>query len=263
MSGNAEDEAKARLEVAQLYEGMPGQAAKAARYYMNAAEIYRNAGIMGRARELFQKVVQLDPSNAQAAAILQQMVAGGSAAPAPVVQPRQAQPPQQPPTAGSPAVPGPPPPPAAPAAAGAPRVIIPTPWVSREPRYIAAARGQLTTPPDRSEFPWDPLPPVDPAKVAARAEARKQVAKEAAEKTRTSVPSVFDQSGGSKFGPAKPGGGPAPTSPTFGTPSTPTRPAASAPAAARQTPPPPQGDIRGGNRDLADAIRRKLQGGGR
>ena len=41
---SAEEEARARLEVAQLYVEM-GQAPKAARYYLNAAEIYRDANL--------------------------------------------------------------------------------------------------------------------------------------------------------------------------------------------------------------------------
>ncbi len=72
--------------------------------------------------------------------------------------------------------------------------MIPTPWIGREPRYVAAARGQLTAPPDRKILAYDPLPPVDPNKVAARAEARKQAQKELNRKSATRIESAFGHS---------------------------------------------------------------------
>lgn len=301
MSGSPEDEAKARLEVAQLYEGMPGQAVKAARYYFAAAEIFRGAGLNTRAREIYQKVVQLEPSNTQAQTILQSLLqaAGGAApaaaqpqpqapastglgAPRPVSPPRPAGEPQaaagvQPPRSIGLGASVPTSQPAAGGDAAAPprgQVMIPTPWIGREPRYVAAARGQLTAPPDRKILPYDPLPPVDPNKVAARAEARKQAQKELNRKSATRIESAFGNSrspfvGKPDGGAGKPDGGagaPAPTGRFGGGPAAPAaepkptpKPAPAAePAAGRFGA--SSGEMRGGNRDLADAIRRKIQG---
>ncbi len=69
---NAQEEIKARLEVAQLYEEM-GQAPKAARYYLNAAEIALKSKLFDRGRELLHKVLQLEPENAQATTYLQKL----------------------------------------------------------------------------------------------------------------------------------------------------------------------------------------------
>jgi hypothetical protein len=139
--------------------------------------------------------------------------------------------------------------------------LIPTPWVARESRYVAAARGQLQAPPDGKELPWEPLPKVDAGKVAERSDARRQAQKELERKTATKVESTFGNQaaspfagGGTKFGqPNKP----------FGPQNPPARTPASAVAAAAKAPPPApdRTEIRGDNRDLADAIRKKLQGG--
>ena len=294
MSGSPEDEAKARLEVAQLYEGMPGQAVKAARYYFAAAEIFRGAGLNTRAREIYQKVVQLEPSNTQAQAILQSLLqAAGGAAPAaaqpeppqapssglgsprPVSPPRSpgesqqsaVQPPRTSISLGA-SVPSSQPAPAGETAPPRGHVMIPTPWIGREPRYVAAARGQLTAPPDRKILAYDPLPPVDPNKVAARAEARKQAQKELNRKSATRIESAFGHSR-SPFVAKTDGGGATPSPAASGRfgggPVAPTAPPAPRPAAAAEQPPAsrfgaPSGEMRGGNRDLADAIRRKLQG---
>lgn len=293
MSGSPEDEAKARLEVAQLYEGMPGQAVKAARYYFAAAEIFRGAGLNTRAREIYQKVVQLEPSNTQAQAILQSLLqAAGGAAPAaaqpespqapssglgsprPVSPPRSpgesqqsaVQPPRTSISLGA-SVPSSQPAPAGEAAPPRGHVMIPTPWIGREPRYVAAARGQLTAPPDRKILPYDPLPPVDPNKVAARAEARKQAQKELNRKSATRIESAFGNSRSPFTGKSDGDAGAGPVAPGRfgGGPVAPAAPAAAKPAAAAEQPPAsrfgaPSGEMRGGNRDLADAIRRKLQG---
>ncbi len=292
MSGSPEDEAKARLEVAQLYEGMPGQAVKAARYYFAAAEIFRGAGLNTRAREIYQKVVQLEPANAQAQALLQSMLqAAGGAAPAPQPQntpatglgaPRTVSLPRSsgepPASTGASAASAPTPRPVAagstpassqPATSGAAParglVMIPTPWIGREPRYVAAARGQLTSPPDRKVLHYDPLPPVDPNKVAARAEMRKQAQKELNRKSATRIESAFGSvkspfAGKSESGSAE---GSAAASTRFGAPAAEVKPEPA--KAAPQKPssrfaPPPSGEMRGGNRDLAEAIRKKLQG---
>ena len=60
------EEVRARLEVAQLYEGMPGQKGKAARYYLSAASMLIEFGLPGTAGALCQKILELEPSNAQA-----------------------------------------------------------------------------------------------------------------------------------------------------------------------------------------------------
>lgn len=268
MSANAEDEAKARLEVAQLYEEM-GQGAKAVRYLIAAAEIYRDRGDQTRMREVYQRVLAIEPNNAQAqkdlgalqqAAIDAQARPASGGAPPPAASQAGAQPAGRgaqptPVAAGAPAAPT-----QAVAGGAGPsgrRVMTPTPWVGRDPKFVTAVRAQVTGPPDKMLFPFHPLPRIDDRALQARAEARRE--KEAAEarKNQTRVDSQFS-SGESRFSM----GGAVQQQPagTFGQASGPaaaSQPAAQAPSGSRFA---PAGDIKGGNRDLADMIRKRMEG---
>ncbi len=264
MSANAEDEAKARLEVAQLYEEM-GQGAKAVRYLIAAAEIYRDRGDHARMRDVYQRVLAIEPANAQAQkdlGALQQAAIDSQARPGSGTQPPPAAGPQG---AGRSPAPTPTAPgaPATQAAGGASgrRVMIPTPWVGRDTRFLDAVRAQVTGPPDKMSFPFNPLPRIDDRALQARAEARREKEALEARKTQTRIESSFS-SGESRFGS---GASREQSSGTFGQ-------AANAPAASANQPAAPAsggsrfapaGDIKGGNRDLADMIRKRMEGGGK
>ena len=263
MSGNVEDEARARLDVAQLYEDM-GQTAKAARYYLEAAQIYKDGKVFSRAKELYNKVLKLEPGNVTAADELEGLTGptpnstvavsnpdaggassgeGGAVAPAKKPSGNQLPPLQLPkPQPG--------------------KVLVPTPWLFRDPRYVASAKKQITIAVERERLAYDPLPRVDPQMVMLKQEQRKKAEEEAARKAKPQVESAFanrpsafgGQSGGS-------GGG------LFGktsAPSAPAAPAASSTPAQPQTPPPAArpgqlGGARGGSADLAELIQRRLQ----
>ncbi len=255
MSGNVEDEARARLDVAQLYEDM-GQMPKAIRYYLEAAQIYREGGVPARHRELCNKILRLDPSNAQAQEELNQARAAsgidGPPEPAPAaavsdassgsgegaVSAAPAAPKQQ--AGGLPPLQLPQPQPG--------KVLIPTPWLFRDPRYVQSAKKQLSTPLERSQLPFDPLPKVDPQMVMIKQEQRKKAEEEAERKRRPTVDSAFAKREGSVFTTNKP------ASPAKTTSSA----APAAPAAPPQQTPTPGGG-RAGNLDLAEAIRRRMQ----
>lgn len=249
---SAEEEARARLEVAQLYVEM-GQAPKAARYYLNAAEIYRDAGLGAKARELFNKVLELDPGNAQAQAELNAMGTGGGAAP-----------PTAPPTAGSPATPSIPPPDLGgggailpsdgtpPPGATVGKLQVPTPVIYMRNDQRAAVIAQITTAPDPKAFPFDPLPKVDVNAIAEKLALRKAAEEAEAMKNRTVVESAFS-SGGPGFSSGSSSGllGSANLSSAGGR---------------KKKAPEPEDDSRksrrrSGNQDLADSIRRRMQGG--
>ena len=250
MSGNVEDEARARLDVAQLYEDM-GQMPKAIRYYLEAAQIYREGGVPARHRELCNKILRLDPGNAQAQEELNQArAASGIDAPAP---PPSAEPAAPAVAAASPAAAAP----APPKAGGLPplqlpqpqpgKVLIPTPWLFRDPRYVQRAKKQLTTPLERSQLPFDPLPKVDPQMVMIKQEQRKKQEEEAARKANPIRESAFAKREGSVF--------------TSNKPATPAAATTSAPKAATPAPQqaqPTPGGGRAGNLDLAEAIRRRM-----
>ncbi|MFN8612263.1 MAG: hypothetical protein U0931_32255 [Vulcanimicrobiota bacterium] len=252
MSGNVEDEARARLDVAQLYEDM-GQMPKAIRYYLEAAQIYREGGVPARHRELCNKILRLDPGNAQAQEELNQARAAsgidnppeappaaapadGGAAPAAAAAPA----PPKPPAGGLPPLQLPQPQPG--------KVLIPTPWLFRDPRYVQSAKKQLSTPLERSQLPFDPLPKVDPQMVMIKQEQRKKAEEEAERKRNPRRESAFgDRDRPSVFTSNKPTAPPAAAT-------------TSAPAAAAAPPPaaPTPGGGRAGNLDLAEAIRRRM-----
>jgi len=261
VSGNVEDEARARLDVAQLYEDM-GQIPKAVRYYLEAAQIYKEGGVAVRHRELCNKILRLDPDNVQAKAEL-----GAAAAAAGIELPAEAAPAPAPSGAASGE--------GQPAAARKPasgnqlpplqlpqpqpgKVLVPTPWLFRDPRYVKEAKKQVPTPVERSRLPFDPLPQVDPQMVMIKQEARKKAEEEAARKANPRVGSAFSGDRPSAFtsGIAKPAGGFGMAS-SAGAAAANTNPGNPAP----QAPPRPAalGGGRSGNQDLADQIRRRLQ----
>ncbi|MBS2036404.1 hypothetical protein JST97_15545 [bacterium] len=253
MSGNVEDEARARLDVAQLYEDM-GQMPKAIRYYLEAAQIYREGGVPARHRELCNKILRLDPGNAQAQEELDQARAASGidgppepAAPAPAASAGGAAP------VAPAAVPKPAPagslPPLQLPQPQAGKVLIPTPWLFRDPRYVLSAKKQLSTPLERSQLPFDPLPKVDPQMVMIKQEQRKKAEEEAERKRNPRRESAFaDRDRPSVFTVNKPSAPPAAATTT------------SVPAAAAAPPPatPAPGGGRAGNLDLAEAIRRRM-----
>ncbi|MBT9589136.1 hypothetical protein IV102_37760 [bacterium] len=251
MSGNVEDEARARLDVAQLYEDM-GQLPKAVRYYLEAAQIYKEAKVGARHRELCNKILRLDPGNAQAEAELNEAHAAAemgapAAAPAasadaaPAAAPVKA--PPRPQTGNQlPPLQLPQPQPG--------KVLIPTPWLFRDPRYVQQAKKQLTTPLTRSQLAFDPLPKVDPQMVMIKQDQRKKAEEEAARKANPRVESAFsNRPSAFGSGAAKPAG-------QLGTSSSAAAASTPAPAAAPKI---GLGGGRSGNQDLADQIRRRLQ----
>ncbi len=252
MSGNVEDEARARLDVAQLYEDM-GQMPKAIRYYLEAAQIYREGGVPARHRELCNKILRLEPGNAQAQEELNSARAASGLDGPPAAPPSGESPP--PPAPGSvaaapvapkPTVPGALPPLQLPQPQPG-KVLIPTPWLFRDPRYVQSAKKQLTTPLERSVLQFDPLPKVDPQMVMIKQEQRKKQEEEAARKANPVRESAFAKREGSVF--------------TSNKPSAPAAAASAAPAAATAPTPqkPAPGGGRAGNLDLAEAIRRRMR----
>ena len=256
MSGNVEDEARARLDVAQLYEDM-GQMPKAIRYYLEAAQIYREGGVPARHRELCNKILRLDPGNAQAQGELDQArsasgidgppepapappksASGEGAAPAVAAAPAAPRPGQLPPLQLPQPQPG--------------KVLIPTPWLFRDPRYVQSAKKQLSTPLTRSQLNFDPLPKVDPQMVMIKQDQRKKADEEAARKARPVVDSAFaNRDRPSMFT----SNTPPKTGAALGTSS-----GTSAPTPAPQPQQPLGfGGGRAGNLDLAEQIRRRMR----
>lgn len=252
MSGSVDDEARARLDVAQLYEEM-GQLPKAVRYYLEAAQIYKDGGVAGKHRELITKVLEMDPENE--AAKLEMTRLARPPAPSP----------QSTAPAPAPAPPTPPNPGVAPKAqtTGLPplqlpqpkpgKVLVPTPWLFRDPRVVAKAKAEIK-PVEQSQLAFDPLPSVDPQMVMLKQEQRRKQEEEAARKANPRVESAF-ASRPSAFGGGQGGSlfakkDPAPTPPTAPA-------AAPAPPAAQPASRFGMGG-RGGNQDLAEQIRRRM-----
>lgn len=185
----AQEEIKARLEVAQLYEEM-GQLPKAARYYLAAAEIALKAKLFDRGRELLEKVLQLEPDNSQAKTYLtkldQHLASLG----------------QAPPQKSSGAAPSQPA-----AAAGSGSVTIPTPSLYLRSEQISAILTQVSSAPNPKFFPYNPLPKVD-ANAVQEKNRRMEAQREAERaKNRTAVESAFGNSKGNSFGSGEMTGG--------------------------------------------------------
>jgi hypothetical protein len=262
VSASAEDEARARLEVAQLYEEM-GQADKAVKYLLGAGEILRSGGLMTRAREIYQRILRLDPANPSALQALNSILGAGGAAPGdpPAAgQAAQVAPPRTSSSSGEGALPA-----AVHAQAEVSAEItnsglqVPTPLLYRDARLIAAVRSEVNQGPDHGLFPYDPLPKVDPAVLAARAEARKKAEDVARKKATPRVESAFGGPGGGYASPVnRPTSGGLSGAQTSG----------GSKFGAQRAPEPQtsrftggSGEIRGGNRDLAEQIARRLKGG--
>lgn len=264
MSASVEDEARARLDVAQLYEDM-GQMPKAIRYFLEAAQIYRTGGLVAKAKDLLQKILEIEPGNAAAELEMKRLSSGQTQAAVAANEAAEAAAAPRP--AGAPASAAPAPPRPKPANAlpqlqlpqpQAGKVLVPTPWLFRDPRYVAAAKKQLLTPIDRNVLVYDPLPKVDAQMVMMKQEQRKKAEAEAARKANPRVESAFGNrpspfaggpaatpAAGGLFGQAKASGpaAPAPSATPGGTP--PARPGG--------------GGGRAGNLELAEQIRRRMQ----
>lgn len=231
---NPQDEIKARLEVAQLYEEM-GQNPKAARYYLAAAEIALKAKLFDQARGFLEKVLALDPENKEARSYLdrlnQHLAAHGMAPPAgggggggPVVEPA---------TGGG--------------------LLVPTPSVYLRKDQISAILSQVASAPNPKFFPFNPLPKVDERAIeqkSRQAEARRE---EQRAKERTAVESSFSK-GPSAFGSGGSGAG------MFGA-GVGGRPRKDKEKSQEAPPEEKRRGGRGANNDLAEAMRRRLQGG--
>lgn len=257
MSASVEDEARARLDVAQLYEEM-GQIPKAVRYYLEAAQIYKDGNVLARHKELMSKVLELEPGNATAEAAMAKLAAPPPATYTPTVRP--------PSTGGAakPAAGGPQLPPLQLPTPQAGKVLTPTPWLFRDPRYVASCKKQLTTAISREVLQYDPLPKVDAQMVMVKQEQRKKAEEAARERANPHRPSAFENNRPSPFATGAPqpsgerpglfgGGGLRPTAPPA---------APSAPPAAPTEQPGSRfggGGGRSGNQDLAEQIRRRMQ----
>lgn len=172
---NAQEEIKARLEVAQLYEEM-GQTAKAVNYYIAAAEISLKAKLFDRGREFLQKVLQLDADNEKAKSYLQRLEQHLASVGGPASGSANA------PNAGAHAE-------APKRAAGT--LSVPTPALYLRNDQIGAILAQVTSAPNPKFFPFDPLPKIDQqalAEKAAALEAKREIERA---KERTAVESAF------------------------------------------------------------------------
>lgn len=266
MSVNTEEEAKARLEVAQLYVEM-GQLPKAVRYFMAAAEIYRDAGQADRASELLQKILEIEPGNVQAQKELSALGAPvpTSAAPPPappsaqpfgLAAPTRPSPPPAPPSAGLAAAPPPSAPsPLAPGAGAVPtgKIAVPTPWIFPTREQQAAILSQITEPPDPTLLPYDRLPRVDSKAIQEKIEERQRQEDALRAKDRTRVESAFGD-GSSSF---EVGGGLLNAATLSGRGRRSAEDSGEHERGRRRRH--GLGGARGGNQDLADAIRRRLQ----
>lgn len=247
----SQEEAQARLEVAQLYHEM-GQVAKAVRYYMAAAEIYQAAGNAQRARELLQTVLQLDAGNEPATKQLEAL--GGSAPqPAEVAPTGSAASAAAIPQAGDSQ---------APAAGPIPGIHQPTPWLFTASELVAKIRSLVTSPPDPEKFRFRALPQLDPRAIERKVQEMEALRRREAEKSRTSVASAFGggHEGSSIFGSgSSPAAGSSGKAGGFGNISGGRRRADSGEdssgGGSRKK---KRGAIRGGNRSLADSIRKRL-----
>lgn len=235
----AQEEIKARLEVAQLYEEM-GQLPKAARYYLAAAEIALKAKLFDRGRELLEKVLQLEPDNSQAKTYLakldQHLASLGQAPPQKSSGPAASQPA---------------------AAAGSGSVTIPTPSLYLRSEQISAILTQVSSAPNPKFFPYTSLPKVDPS--AVQEKNRRMEAQREAEraKNRTAVESAFGNSKGNSFGSSEMTGGFLDQVQRSGRSRKKDKEESSEDNSSREG----RRRRRSGNLDLQESIRKRLQGG--
>lgn len=174
---NPQDEIKARLEVAQLYEEM-GQNPKAARYYLAAAEIALKARFFDQGRGFLEKVLTLEPENKEAKSYLERLEqhlasqGGGASAPRPAQVQNQA---------------------------SGRGLTVPTPSVYLRKDQIAAILAQVASAPNPKFFPFNPLPKIDEKAIEQKAKAAEAKRDEQRAKERTAVESSFSK-GPSQFG---------------------------------------------------------------
>ncbi|MBI3928298.1 MAG: hypothetical protein HY319_22330 [Armatimonadetes bacterium] len=250
----SQEEAQARLEVAQLYHEM-GQAGKAVRYYLAAAEIYQSAGLNEKARDVFQTILKLEPENAHATEQLSAM--GGPAAAAPAsaapagaasasAASRSASPAAAPQPAASPAP-----------LAAVPGIHQPTPWLLTPSELVTKIRAAVTSPPDAFKFPFFRLPRIDPRAMQLKADALEALRRREAEKSRTAVASAFAQTSSWTSGTAASSS----QGSSFGVVSGSKRRREPQQSDSGERQPKQRGAIKGGNRSLADSIAKRLDKG--
>ena len=237
----AQEEIKARLEVAQLYEEM-GQLPKASRYYLAAAEIALKGKLFDHGRKLLHKVLELDSENTQAKTYLQKLdkhleSLGHKPKSAPGAQKVNA-------PAG--------------AAAGSGGVTVPVPTLYLKSEQISAILSQVSSAPNPKFFPFTPLPEIDVNAIERRNQELEAAREAERAKDRTAVESAFGNSGGG-FTESKMTSGFLDQAQRSGRSGRRNRNSDSKedvkPAEGRRR------SRRGGNQDLADSIRKKLQGG--
>lgn len=115
------DEARARLDVAELYLDMD-QPQKAIRYLLEAAEILLGGGALADCQRVLEKVLSLSPDHSGAREMLDCLQRGEVPPAVPDFGPK----PPFPPLGLPQPVPG--------------KVLVPTPWLFRDPRLVAKAR---------------------------------------------------------------------------------------------------------------------------
>lgn len=177
---NPQDEIKARLEVAQLYDEM-GQHPKAARYYLAAAEIALKAKLFEQGKGLLEKVLALDPENKEARSYLERLnqhLAAHGMATSPAVGAAKAPEPVSNKGAG---------------------LIVPTPSVYLRKDQIAAILSQVASAPNPKFFPYSPLPKIDEKAIEQKSKLAEARREEQRAKERTAVESSFSK-GPSQFG---------------------------------------------------------------
>lgn len=229
---NPHEEIKQRLEVAQLYEEM-NQLPKAARYYINAAEIALKSKLFDRGRELLEHALKLEPGNAKATDYLQRLEAhlASLGQPSKPFEKPAASPEATRPSGG---------------------VTIPTPALYLRSEQISAILAQVSSAPNAKFFPFTPLPPIDEKAIEEKQKQLEAVREAERAKERTAVESAFsDQKtsfkGGGFLKQVQRGGR-----------------RRDREESAEEAAPPAEGRRRrrsGANESLADSIRKRLQGG--
>ena len=237
----AQEEIKARLEVAQLYEEM-GQLPKASRYFLAAAEIALKAKLFDHGRKLLNKVLELDPDNTQAKTYLQKLdkhLASLGHAPSA-------------PAGGAPASAAP----SASAAGGGGKLSIPTPALYLRSEQISAILSQVSSAPNPKFFPFDPLPKIDVSAIEEKNKRMEAIKEAERAKERTAVESAFgNRKGGFTTGEMT--GGFLNQVQRSGS----SRRKGKEKEASTEDAGSGRKRRRGGNQDLADSIRKRLQGG--
>ena len=235
----AQEEIKARLEVAQLYEEM-GQLPKASRYYLAGAEIALKAKLFDHGRELLHKVLELDSDNKQAQTYLTKLdehLASLGFAPQGAGNGKRS-------------------PVAAASVKG--QVTIPTPALYLSSDQISAILAQVSSAPNAKFFPFTKLPTLDADAIADKDKKLEAVREEARAKERTAVESAFGNSKGGFSSSSQ-------TSGFLNQAQRSGRGNRKSKGEGAESPPNEsgrrRGGRRGGNQSLADSIRKRLEDG--